>query len=215
MRWWYRLWKTLLHVWFSICFDMRLLGRENVPLDGPVLLVCNHQSFLDPPMVGMALGRECDFIARQTLFDNPVFGWFIRSVNSFPVQGEGELATIRTIIRRLQNNRAVVLFPEGVRSPDGRIGALQKGFEVIARRGDAATVPVVIEGAYDAWPRHQRHINLRKPIHIMYGKPVSAAELKAMSRDEFLGHITGRLQQMQARLRQQLGKAPFAYRDDD
>ena len=109
----------------------------------------------------------------------------------------------------------VVLFPEGARSPDGRIGALQKGFEVIARRGGAATVPVVIEGAYDAWPRHQRHINLRKPIHIMYGKPVSAAQLKTMSRGEFLRHITGRLQQMQGELRRQRGKEPFVYPDDE
>ena len=156
---WYWFWKTLLHVTISTFFDVRIYGKENVPLTGSVLFVSNHQSFLDPPLCGMALHRECDFMARKTLFDNPGFGPLIRTLNSFPVEESGgDLATIRTLIGRVQQDRAVVVFPEGSRGfikPFSKRYQLQRfgtGFARLAMQTKTPIVPIGIVGSEEQSP---------------------------------------------------------------
>ncbi len=201
---WYWIWKCFMHVTISAFFDLRIYGRENVPLTGPVLFVSNHQSFLDPPMCGMALQRECDFMARKTLFDNPGFGRLIRTLNSFPVEESGgDLATIRTLIDRLKQERAVVIFPEGSRSLDGEIHEFKSGFELIARRSKATTVPVAIEGSRRAWARGGGII-IGSPIRIMYGQPIPYQQAEGKNKKEYVAQVEQQIRQMHAQLRQGL-----------
>jgi 1-acyl-sn-glycerol-3-phosphate acyltransferase len=211
MRYWYRGWQYAAQVGFSAFFNIRVLNRENVPLEGPVLLVSNHQSFLDPVLCGIGLHRELDYIARDNLFENRLFARYIRSLNAFPIQrGQADIAAIRTIVERLRQGRAVVLFPEATRTRDGRIRPIKGGFELIARRSGATTVPVVIDGAFDAWPRHQRIMSMGR-IKVMYGRSVTAREAADMDRGVFVRQINQSLRRMQTELRYRYGKKPYNY----
>ena len=213
MRRWYRFWQILAQGAFAAFFHIRVFGRENVPLTGPVLLVSNHQSFLDPVLCGLSLHRELDYIARDSLFKNPAFAWYIRSLNAFPIQrGQADVAAIKTIIRRLQNHRAVVLFPEATRTPDGRIRPIKSGFDLIARRAQAATVPVVIDGAFDAWPRHQLLSSLGN-IMVVFGPAITAKQTQNLSREDFVALINRRLREMQDNIRRRFGKSVYNYHD--
>lgn len=212
-RLWYRMWQRAAQVVFCAFFSLRVWGRENVPNAGPVVLVSNHQSYLDPILCGLGLGRELDYIARDSLFRNPAFGWFIRSLNAFPIQrGQADLTALRAVIQRLQKGRAVTLFPEATRTADGRIRPIKGGFELIARKSGATTVPVVIDGAFEAWPRQQM---LPTPgrIVVIYGPPISSEQAGKMSREEFVAQINHQLRKLQIKVRRLYGRKPCRYND--
>src|SRR5262249_19349437 len=129
-------------------------GAHHVARHGPVLLIANHQSFLDPLLVGLAARRHLHFLARKTLFRNPFFGGFIRSLNAVPVDQEGTgIEGLRIVLRLLKAGHAVIVLPEGGRTYDGAIQALQPGIQLLMKRSLAPVVPVGIAGAYDALSR--------------------------------------------------------------
>ncbi|MBN2212045.1 MAG: 1-acyl-sn-glycerol-3-phosphate acyltransferase [Sedimentisphaerales bacterium] len=209
MRLWYRGWQCVTRAVFCALFQVRTVGREHVPQTGPVLLVSNHQSYIDPPLCGVGLNRELDYIAREDLFHQPLFARYIRSLNAFPIQRDAaDIKAIKTIINRLNDGRAIVLFPEGTRSATGRIGEIKSGIELIARRSNAVTVPVVIDGAFEAWPRQQKLPSLGR-IFIYYGEPITPQQAKTMVKGEYVRLINQRLQTMQAELRIRYGRKPF------
>jgi len=219
MRLWYRLSQCVAQVVFCAFFGLRVFGRHNVPAAGAVLLVSNHQSFLDPPLCGVALHRELDYIARETLFGNRLFARYIRSLNAVPIhrgrQGEPairNLQAIKTIVGRLRAGRAMTFFPEGTRTADGRIRRIKGGVDLIVRRSGATLVPVVIEGAFDVWPRHQLLPSMGS-IWICYGQPIAPEQVRKMSREELTDQINRRLRTMQNRLRTRLGRRPYDYSD--
>ncbi|MCF7958308.1 MAG: 1-acyl-sn-glycerol-3-phosphate acyltransferase [Phycisphaerae bacterium] len=200
-----------MRIMFSALFKSQAYNRHNVPLEGPVLLVSNHQSFLDPMLCGAGINREAYYMARDTLFKNPVFGAMLRSVNSFPVQRDkADVKAIKDIINRLKSGKVVTMFPEGTRTTDGKIQPFKSGFDVIARRSKATTVPVVIDGAYEAWPRHQLFPAMGT-IRVMYGQPITPQECKTLSREEFVARINQQLCQMQNELRTRYGRPPLDY----
>jgi len=211
MRRWYQFWQRSSQVVFSACLGVRVFGRENVPKSGPALLLSNHQSFLDPVLCGMGLPRELDYIARDSLFQNRGFAWYIRSLNAFPIQrDQADLAAVRTIIKRLRSGRAVVLFPEATRTRDGRIRPIKGGFELIVRKANAPAVPVVIDGAFEAWPRTQPLPSLGR-ITVSYGKPITPQQAETLRREELVELLNGRLREMQTRIRQRTGKPTYNY----
>ena len=211
MNWWYRFNQCGLQVLFCSLFRLRVLGRHNVPREGAVLLLGNHQSFFDPPLCGVGLVRELDYVARESLFKNRFFGRLISSLNAFPLQRDSaDIAAFREIIRRLSRGRALVLFPEGTRTPDGRIRPMKSGFELIARKSGATIVPVVVDGAFEAWPRSQPLPGLGR-IMVMYGEPITAEQAAQLGRAELVEEINRRLRQMQNDLRRRLGKAVYDY----
>lgn len=211
MRLWYNFNRNVALVHMVSLFGLRTYGRERVPYDRPVLLVSNHQSYLDPMIVGCGLPCELDFTPRASLFDNRVFGAFIRSLNAFPLErGQADIAAIKRIITRLRQGRSVVLFPEGTRTRDGRITPFKEGLDLIARRAEVATVPVVVDGAFEAWPRHQAVPSL-SPISVMYGQAITAEQTGRMRRQEFVGLVNERLREMQGQLRRMAGKEAYAY----
>ena len=182
-------------------FRLRVFGLANVPDRGGVLIAANHQSYFDPPLLALALARHCTFMARSTLFDNPLFGALIRGLNSFPVRRDGmDRDAVREAVRRLQHGACLILFPEGTRTPDGRMGALMPGVLSLADRADVPIVPAAIEGAYQAWPRHG-HIR-RHPISVWYGRPISPEERKKLSRTELAQALRKRICAAQVELKE-------------
>ena len=122
-----------------------------------VLMASNHQSFLDPMLVGIAFDRPVHFLARESLFRVPLFGRLISGVGAHPVRrGQTDISALKTAIRILRGGRALLMFPEGTRTPDGELGEFKAGVGSLAVRCGVPLLPVCIEGAYQCWPRTQR-----------------------------------------------------------
>ena len=153
MNYFYILNQYFLRVAFSTYFNTRVFGRENVPVKGPVLLISNHQSFLDPMLCGFGLNRELDYMARDSLFNNKFFGAYIRGVNTFPVQRDhADIKAIRLIINRLKAGRAVTMFPEGTRSRSGQLKPFKKGAFKMAQDLQLPVLPVTLTGTFEILP---------------------------------------------------------------
>ena len=143
-----------------------------MPEAGPVILASSHASFLDPPLVGTAVWRMCNYLARATLFRNPLFNWVLHSVGAIPVDRDGgNAAGLKRILGRLKEGRAVILFPEGTRSPDGQLHQARAGIGLMVLKSGAPVVPVRILGSYDCWGRHRL---LPRPgrITVHFGRPL-------------------------------------------
>jgi 1-acyl-sn-glycerol-3-phosphate acyltransferase len=157
----------------------RATGQHHMPGSGGVLLVCNHLSFLDVFLLGIPLRRPLNYVARSTLFV-PVLGALIRSVGGFPIQREGIGASgMKETLRRLRAGGIVTLFPEGTRSPDGRLGPLRAGIAVLVSRAGVPIVPAGVAGTFEVWPR-SRLIPALHPIRIHYGPPIFPEELAGL-----------------------------------
>jgi 1-acyl-sn-glycerol-3-phosphate acyltransferase len=193
-------------------FQVHIYDRENVPKKGALVLVSNHQSFLDPIFCGIPLRRPLYFLARDTLFANRFFGWLISSVNTIPVKrGKADLSAMKIIIGKLKEGNGVCLFPEGTRTSDGKITAFKSGFGLLCRRGEAAVVPVLIDGAFECWPRHKKIFSPGAQIVICYDKAITAEQVKNMDDRELARTLTDTLRRMQAKCRIKQGKKPYCY----
>jgi 1-acyl-sn-glycerol-3-phosphate acyltransferase len=123
-------------------------GEANVPTTGPVLMVSNHSSYLDPVAIGVASPRRVVFMAKAELFDNAVVGYFLRGVDSFPVRrGAADRAAFKTTMAMLQDGRVVCIFPEGTRSSDGNLMEAEPGAALFATRTGCPVVPVYVSGS--------------------------------------------------------------------
>lgn len=190
---------------FTLGFSLRLEGKRHVPPYGPALLIANHQSYLDPALVGLAARRHLFYLARKTLFHHPTFTWLIRSLNAVPVDQEGiGIEGLRTILRLLEEGKAVIIFPEGERTRDGAIHPLQPGVQLLIKKAQVPVVPVGIAGAYDAWPCW-RPIPVPAPLFmppgkgtvaVVVGRPLAAKALADLSREQVLASLKEELQKV-------------------
>lgn len=168
----YRTIHFLFHFFGVFLLGMRTFGCENVPKTGPVLLVANHQSYLDPPIIGVATSRRLNYLARKTLFKSRWFGAAIRALNAIPLDNEGiGFDGIKETLKRLKNGEAVLLFPEGARSFDGEMSPFRPGFLTLAMRSQATIVPVAVAGMFEAWPRTAKFPKLHRVI-VSFGEPL-------------------------------------------
>ena len=178
MRFYYRILRYFAQALFILYFRGRVFGLRNVPQTGPVILACNHQSFFDPVSSTLALYREGNYMARDTLFANPLFKRLIESLNAFPVKrGAADVGAVKEILRRLKAGKLVVVFPEATRTRDGQIGSINPNSLLIAKKAGAAIVPCVIDGAFEAWPRT---VKVPRPVrmHVTYCEAVSVEQAR-------------------------------------
>ncbi len=210
-RLWYGGWRGLCQIVAITAFGIRSFGRENVPAQGGALLASNHQSFLDPMVVGLCLAREVHYLARDSLFRQPAFAWLIRSVNAFPVKRQtADLGAIKECLRRLKDHQLLLLFGEGTRTDDGRIAPLQPGMAMMARKARVPLIPVVIDGAFEAWPRCRKLWRFCT-IRVMFGQPITAQQIADVGDTAAAQIIFQRQQEMQHRLRRRYGRKPYSY----
>ncbi len=208
---WFWLARWMCRVFCMLMFRVRSYGRGNIPRTGPFVLISNHQSYLDPMLCGIPLKRRVSFLARESLFHNWFFGWMISSVGTIPVRlGEADISAMRKAIDILKQGRGVCLFPEGTRSRDGKITPFKPGFGLLCRRGGAAVVPVVIDGAFECWPRHKKLFS-HGPIVISYGKAIPPGQVKNMDNEKLAEVLTKTLRKMQNKSRIRQGKKPYDY----
>ncbi len=175
------LWKlaqTITRVFTSVVFDLKVYGRDNVPADGGALMISNHQSYLDPAILGAQLRRPMSYLAKSELWNNPVFGWVITNLNAFPVrQGAGDVGAIKETISRLQEGHLLNIYPEGSRTEDGELLPIQAGVALVIRKAKVPVVPAVIDGSFQSWPKG-RTLFRSHPIRILIGKPLQLDHLK-------------------------------------
>lgn len=153
----YEIGRLLLYTYLRLCNDLKFFGLENVP-DGPVMLACNHASYMDPVLVSIAFarpGRRVRWMAWDVLFRVPVLGFLIRKLGAFPVvPEEADRSAFRTAVQILRAGGIVGIFPEAGRTPTGEFQQAKPGFTRIASRAHSAVVPVIIRGSFAAWPLH-------------------------------------------------------------
>jgi 1-acyl-sn-glycerol-3-phosphate acyltransferase len=177
---------SMFRLMYATYFRWRVYNPENVPLHGPVILASNHQSFLDPPLVGSGLHRPVNYLARESLFRFPILGTILRSWNAVPVDRDGGGASgLRAILDRLLNGGAILLFPEGTRSKDGTLQAARSGVGLTVIKSNAPVVPVRVFGTFEAFSREHKFPR-PLPIAVRYGRPldfsVERAEAKVCSK---------------------------------
>jgi 1-acyl-sn-glycerol-3-phosphate acyltransferase len=165
-----------------LLFRLEGRGMTHVPAHGPVLLVANHSSFLDPPLVGGVAPRQLSFMAKAELFKVPLFGGLIRRLNARPVRREGaDASALRTALRILQDGDVLLMFPEGTRGDEGTLREPKPGAAMLAVLSGAAVVPVFIQGSGRAWPRGQ---SLPRPAKVIvtFGPPTTFGRRDAEGR---------------------------------
>jgi len=206
---WFTLCATLLYWMFRIVWRLRVTGLANLPRQGGILVVSNHQSFLDPPVCGSSIReRPYTIIARESLFRFRPFGALIRSFGAVPIErGAGDLGALRTALSQLAMGRTVFMFPEGTRSEDGRTKALKPGVALLARKARAPIVPMAIEGAHDVWPRTRRLPSVRGLLEVEVGEPIAPETVAAWSAegpDVLLANMRRTLEELRLRCRARL-----------
>jgi 1-acyl-sn-glycerol-3-phosphate acyltransferase len=174
-RWWWWLCQQAIRLGGSLFWDLRAAGLENIPREGGCLLAANHQSYLDPPLVAAFLPREMHFMARRSLFRNPLFRALIVRCNAFAIERDkADVKGVKSAIDRLEAGNLLLVFPEGTRTRDGTVGLMKAGIGLLAERAAVPIVPVLIWGAHDVWPKGRLFPGLGS-IRISFGKPIRPA----------------------------------------
>lgn len=171
-------WSLFRLIYFTY-FRCRVYNPERVPLEGPVILASNHASFIDPPLVGAGIHRGINYLARESLFRFPGVGWLLRKWNAVPVDRDGGGAKgLKAILDRLLAGGAIILFPEGTRTRDGKLQPARSGIGLTVIKSEAVVVPVHVFGTYEAYGRHMK-IPLPRRIGVKYGPPMRFEKLRA------------------------------------
>ncbi len=198
--------RALTYGFFRLVYRTRYTGRENVPREGAVLFVANHQSHYDPPLIGALVGdRPLTFVARSGLFNFKPFAWFITFLGAMPIrQGESDLSAMKRTLAELEAGRCVLVFPEGSRTPDGSVHPFQRGISLLLKRTKATIVPVAVEGVYDVWPTGRSFPRLRGRLAAMAGQPIEHGDLMAEGVDKAVERLRHEIDTMRMELRKDL-----------
>jgi 1-acyl-sn-glycerol-3-phosphate acyltransferase len=178
-------------IWYSFQMGLRLTltawlryrarGVERIPRAGGGLLLSNHQSFLDPILIGLPLRRPVSFLARDTLFKVPILGWILKRTYVMPLNRDGgSTAGIKQTLKRMEQGFLVGVFPEGTRSADGTVGVLKPGFAALVRRTKVPVYPIGIAGADRALGRGKCFLRPAR-VCVVFGQPFTTEEIEELS----------------------------------
>ena len=169
----YQFLKRIFRLQFRV-MGWKIHGVENLPKEGPVIIVSNHVSIWDPVVAACSVPRDVSFMAKEELFANPLLGGIFRRLGAFPVKrGQGDTSAIRNSLKVLKEEKVLGLFPEGTRS---KTGAMQKGFPgmiLLMEKSQAPIVPVRVNGTQNLFVRGWGH------LEVIVGKPIFPEQLKA------------------------------------
>lgn len=197
-RLFYRFCRRVAWLALKLLTRVRHLGVPDIgKRSGGMVIAANHQSFLDPPLVGTMWPEPICYLARRSLFQVPGLGLLIRWLSAHPIsRGEVDSQAVRTVLRLLRRGEVVLMFPEGTRTRDGSLGRMKPGAASLAARCGVPVMPACIEGAYECWPRTRP---LPRPGRVMvaFGNPVPT-----VNRDPV--EVTREVREQIIRLRAQL-----------
>jgi glycerol-3-phosphate dehydrogenase (NAD(P)+) len=186
----YWLVRGILQPFFHVYFRMARIGREHIPVEGPVIIASNHRSFLDPFMIATMVRRPMYYVAKKELFCHPVVIWLLSALGAFPVdRGAGDEAMIDTARAILVRGGVVLMFPEGTRIRPGALGEPKRGVGRLALETGAPVIPIAIIGTEDV--RKGRRIRPRK-VRIRAGRPLRFPQVVDASQS-LAGAVTDRI----------------------
>ncbi len=176
----YWLSRGFVYLCLLLKYRMRVTGREHVPASGGAVIAANHCSYLDPPvMAGCNNRRIVHFMARDTLFSNPIARWFFPRVAVIPLdRTRGDLGALKKAIATLKEGKVIGLFPEGTRSPDGQMHPAKGGIGFLIAKGEVPVVPLCISGTYEAFPKGAKKMRPSRVVARL-GKPITPEEIRA------------------------------------
>ncbi|MEX1042631.1 MAG: lysophospholipid acyltransferase family protein [Pirellulaceae bacterium] len=188
-------------------YRVRVRGREHWPQTEGALVCANHQSFIDPILVGLCCERRMNYLARKSLFKVTAFRWLIELLDAIPVDLEGSgLAGLKETLKRLKWGEFVLIFPEGTRTTDGELSPLRPGFLAVARKAKVPLVPVLFDGLYQAWPRSQV-LPGWGTVHVEIGEPIGLERIAQLGDEELLAEMENRMRSLLARVRRERAHA--------
>jgi len=156
---------------YKIVYNLSYEGTENIPKEGGRIFASNHRSYADPVFICLPIKVKFAFMAKEELFKNPFFSALIRFMGAFPVvRGSGDMKVIDESIARLNKGRNLVIFPEGTRSKDGKVGRGKTGVALIAAKANVDVVPVGIV--------FEDKLKFRRKVVVKYGEPISSSQLQ-------------------------------------
>ena len=158
---------------YKFIFRGNLIGRENIPQKGSFILVSNHGSLLDPPLLGHAIGRNISFMAKSELFRIPILGFIIKSCGAYPVKrGIVDKLTIKIACEKLSNNNSIGIFIDGTRQKDGRVNKPKKGAALLSFKNQKMLLPVAIINSHRLF-KLRFFLPFFTKIVIKVGKPIN------------------------------------------
>ncbi|MFI0347439.1 MAG: lysophospholipid acyltransferase family protein [Chthoniobacterales bacterium] len=203
MNFTYYFFYTLSKIIARAFFSYRVVHPERMIESGPLILAMNHQSYFDPPLAGICSRRGVYYLARKTLFSIPLLGRLLPDFNVIPVDRDGnDRSAIKTVIKLLRQEEAVVLFPEGTRSLDGQLQPARSGIGLIIAKTKAPVLPMRVFGAYEAFPKGSKKIHLT-PITVVLGNPIYFTEAELIASD---GNDRALYQRLSDRVMEEIGK---------
>ncbi|MDR2441197.1 MAG: 1-acyl-sn-glycerol-3-phosphate acyltransferase [Planctomycetaceae bacterium] len=184
-RLFYYLIRIPVNLFFMIFYGVRFYGRNNMPNEGGVVVISNHQSYFDPPLIAAGLRRRLNFLSRKSLFRVRFFAWLIDMLDAIPLETEGiGFEGIKESLKRLRNGEMVLIFPEGARTWGGEIAPFLQGSLILAQRSKATILPTAVSGCYESWHRTKKFPRLWGKIRVIYGKPIPYSEFKDLNEEE-------------------------------
>jgi 1-acyl-sn-glycerol-3-phosphate acyltransferase len=185
MHGWYRVGYNLSWLLARLLFSFEVTGRERIPNQGGCILAMNHESYLDPPLVGICCRRPIHFLARKTLLQWPVLGPIFPQLNVVPVdQDRADMSALKTIIKLVKSGECTIVFPEGSRTLNGELQPALPGLGLVIAKTRATVVPMRIFGSHEAFPRGGKRLR-PCPIRLVVGEPMvfTEAEMEGSGRD--------------------------------
>lgn len=198
----YKVFRAIFRLYGIVFYQYRCFGRQKIPAEGGALVCSNHQSHLDPMVVGMQSQRRMNYLARKSLFDTFLLGWIIRFLDAISIDRDGlGLAGLKQTLSCLRRDEIVLLFPEGTRTHDGELRDFKPGVCSLVRRGKVPLVPVGIDGPYQAWPRSS-WLPRRDVVRVVVGDPIWPDEIEQWDDEQLLAELRVRIQQCLVQARQ-------------
>jgi len=186
-----------------LLFGYRVEHRRRVPRTGPVLLIANHQSYIDIVALGLASRRRVYFLAKKPLFNSRLLGGFMRAFDTISVDSTGfSRSGLEGILEHINRGLTVLVFPEGERCWDGKVSELKPGVTLLIRKSKATVVPMGLAGAFESWPRQRRLPRFAPPflswsrgrIAVSVGHALDGEQLAKLPRDEVMAILQTELQ---------------------
>ncbi len=191
-----------VHAVLKVVYRLKVVGRENIPREGALLVVANHESHLDPPVVGVSVSpRHVVPIARSGLFRIPGFGLILRGLGVISIrENEGDAGALRAALATLGAGRCVLIFPEGSRSPDGTLQPFKRGAWLLLSRAKCNVLPVAVSGCFEAWPRTRMAPRVwGQRVTCVIGEVIPHEVLRGMKAEEGLAYLAERVEGLRKR----------------
>lgn len=170
---------------FRVLFRLRVVGLENVPRHGPGLICSNHCSYLDPMLAAVVLPRKVYSVSRKEMYEQRMLGPFIRRLGAVRIDREAlaDKGALQAMLAIMDHGDLCMIYPEGTRSPDGRLQTPHNGAAFLAVKSGAPVIPMAVIGSYECWPRQRKfprlgHITLRIGQAVTYRLPPERQSLK-------------------------------------